>query len=124
MYWLPIALIAPIVWAIVNHIDKYLLELYFQSKNVGSLFIYSSLTGILLAGVALFFEPAVFVVSFGNIVVLLSIGILIGAAILAYLCALAKEEATLVAPIFQLIPFFGYVLAFFILGESLAMVQI
>ncbi len=40
-------------------------------------------------------------------------------AIVFYLYALNHEEASYVAPLFQLIPIFGFILGFFLLGETL-----
>jgi hypothetical protein len=49
MSWFLIALIGPILWAIVNHIDKFLLSDKFEGSNVGALMIFSTLQcGLLL----------------------------------------------------------------------------
>ena len=44
-------------------------------------------------------------------------------AMLFYLRALQSEEASVVAPFFQAVPLFGYALAYFVLGETLSVVQ-
>ena len=50
-------------------------------------------------------------------------GILYMGATLFYLRALQSEEASVVAPFFQAVPLFGYALAYFVLGETLSIVQ-
>ena len=45
-------------------------------------------------------------------------------AVLPYFYALQKDEASICVPLFQLIPVFSYVLAYFILGETLTNNQI
>jgi drug/metabolite transporter (DMT)-like permease len=45
-------------------------------------------------------------------------------AMLFYLHALQSDEASVVAPFFQAVPLFGYVLAYFVLGERLSILQI
>jgi hypothetical protein len=47
-------------------------------------------------------------------------GVLYMGAMLFYLRALQSEEASVVAPFFQAAPLFGYVLAYFVLGETLS----
>jgi drug/metabolite transporter (DMT)-like permease len=45
-------------------------------------------------------------------------------ATLFYLHALQSDEASVVAPFFQTVPLFGYLLAFFVLGERLSGLQV
>ena len=47
-------------------------------------------------------------------------GVLYMGAMLFYLRALQSDEASVVAPFFQTVPLFGYVLAYFVLGERLS----
>lgn len=117
-HWLSIALIAPFLWAIVNHADKYLLSKYFQNNGgVGPLMIFSTLFGTVVLPIALFIEPQIFNISLHDVFILIGAGILSAVAIAAYLFALEVEEASIVVPFWQTIPIFGYILGYFLFDE-------
>lgn len=119
-----IALVAPILWAATNHIDKYLINKYFRNGGVGSLIIFSSLIGIFVLPFILIIHPAVFSINPILALLIIANGSLYVLGLLPYLYALAEDEASIVVPLFQTIPVFSYVLAFFVLGERLASIQI
>lgn len=124
MSWFLIALIGPILWAIVNHIDKFLLSDKFEGSNVGALMIFSTLQCGLLLPILYFINNDIFNLSVGNIILLTVIGVLSVFAIMPYMYALDEEEASIVIPLFQLIPIWGYMFSYFILGETLTWMQI
>ncbi len=124
MSWFLIALIGPLLWSIVNHLDKFLLSKYFKGGGTGSLLIFSSLIGIFMLPIFYFINPNILNVSFYNILILLLINIPYVLYILFYLYALDKDEASIVVPLFQMIPVLGYFLGFLILGETLTFKQI
>lgn len=125
MSWFFIALIGPILWATVNHIDKYLLSDRFEGSNIGALMIFSSLQcGVLVLPILYLINQNVFDISLQNIIFLIVIGVLSIFAILPYMYALDEEEASVVIPLFQLIPIWGYFFSFVILGETLNWVQV
>lgn len=124
MHWLTIALVAPIAWAIVNHIDKYLLEKHFHNHGVGTLLLYSSLFGIVMLPIAALASPTSIDIPPMEAFLLIDIGIVTGIAIYLYLAALKDEEASLTIPIFQTIPIFGFIFGFFLLKETLSANQI
>jgi drug/metabolite transporter (DMT)-like permease len=124
MSWFLIALIGPILWAIVNHIDKFLLSDRFEGSNVGALMIFSTLQCGLLIPIFYFIDSNILNVNFGNIALLIFTGILSVFAIMPYMYALDEEEASIVIPLFQLIPIWGYIFAFFLLGETLTLIQL
>jgi len=124
MNWFMIALVAPILWAATNHIDKYLINKYFRNGGVGSLIIFSSLIGIFVLPFILIIHPAVFSINPILALLIIANGSLYVLGLLPYLYALAEDEASIVVPLFQTIPVFSYVLAFFVLGERLASIQI
>lgn len=119
MHWFLIALIGPILWSLVNHADKYLLSKYTKESEggVGSLMIFSTLFSIFLLPIVFLFDQTIFSVSSFNIAILLFVGVLNAVSILLYMYALEKDEASIVVPFFQLIPVFGYLLGYLILGE-------
>ena len=59
MNWIFYSLIPAFLWAIVNHIDKYLIDKYCKGLNVGSLVIFSSLIGLPVMLVMYFFNQDV-----------------------------------------------------------------
>jgi uncharacterized membrane protein len=123
--WFLIALIAPILWSIVNHIDKHILSKYQEGRGIGAILIFSSLSSIIvLPLVALFNFSKIFNISFNNVVWLLIVGFLGALAFYFYLKGMDIEEASIVIPLFQFDPIFGYILSYFILKESLSMSQI
>jgi drug/metabolite transporter (DMT)-like permease len=125
MTWFLIALIGPVLWAVVNHIDKYLLSSNrFEGSNIGALMIFSTLQcGVLILPILYLINHDVFNVSIQNIIFLIVIGVLSIFAILPYMYALDEEEASIVIPLFQLIPIWGYFFSFVLLGETLNWVQ-
>src|ERR1039458_2519080 len=123
--WFCISLIAPVLWTIVNHIDKYLLSKYFKGNGIGAIFLFSSLFSVFVLPGILIFEPSIVLcISVPDIVILLLVGVMSAVAFLLYLYALDIEEASVVIPLLQLIPVFAYFLSYLILGERLNKVQI
>lgn len=123
--WFLIALIAPILWSIVNHIDKNILSRYQEGRGVGAILIFSSLFSVvILPFIAYFYHSQIFGISFNNFFWLLIVGFFSALAFYFYLKAMDVEEASVVIPIFQLDPIFGYVLGYLILGELLSLSQI
>lgn len=119
MNWFLIALIPPAVWAITNHFDKYLLSKYFKGSGVGALMVFSSIIGILLLPVIYLLHPEV-IQSFNLSYLLIALnGFFYVLAVLPYFYALTKDETSVSAALFQMIPIFSYVLAYFVLGETL-----
>jgi drug/metabolite transporter (DMT)-like permease len=123
MTWFFIALIAPILWAFVNHIDKYLLSDRFKGSNIGALMIFSTLLCFVILPVLYFINTDIFSPSILNIIILIVVGVLTGLAMMPYMYALDKDETSIVVPLFQLIPIWGFFLSFVLLGETLTWIQ-
>jgi transporter family protein len=123
MNWLFLALIAPVLWAAVNHIDKYLLSHHFKGRSIGSLMVFSTLIGVLVLPVAYVIQPTIWNISAVQIAILVAVGILSAVAVWLYLIALEDDEASIVVPLFQTIPLFGAMFAFLFLGETLTRMQ-
>jgi uncharacterized membrane protein len=119
MSWLVFALCGPVLWAISVHLDKYLVERYFKDADVIVLLIFTALMGLVLMPIIAFFDPAVFRGGAISIALMTLSGLLYMTGITFYLRALQGHEASMVAPFFQSSPMFGYVLAYFVLGETL-----
>lgn len=130
MEWFFLALLAPIVWALGNHIDAFLVRSFIRdghdedSHSVGSLIIVSCLVGLLLLPICAIIEPDVFSVAWNSRFTLMVVGILEGLSILAYLYVIAREDIASVAAWFNLVPVFNLLLGYFLLGETMAASQI
>jgi drug/metabolite transporter (DMT)-like permease len=123
--WFLIALIAPVLWSIVNHIDKYLLSRHFKGAGLGAIFIFSAFFSLFVSLFVWFFEHVeILNISIWGAISLLLIGMINGLAFYFYLKALNSEESSVVIPLFQMIPIFGYFLAYPILGEVLNSQQV
>src|ERR1700728_1739540 len=124
MSWLLFAFSGPVLWDISTHLDKYLVEQYFKHSDVVLLLLFTAFVGVVFLPVIAFFEATVTVLPAGGAALVILSGVLYMGAQLFYLRALQSEEASVVAPFFQTSPLFGYVLAYFVLGETLSLLQL
>jgi uncharacterized membrane protein len=124
MNWFFIALLAPALWSITNHIDKFLITKYFKNTGLGAFFVFSALIGILVLPFVLLFHHNVLTIGISNATIIVLSGILYIVCLIPYAYALQKDEASIVVPLFQVIPIFGFVLAYFGLGEKLTTQQV
>lgn len=122
--WFLIALIAPFLWALVNHADKYLLSKYFKADGVGPLMIFSTFFGLIVLPFAAWMDPQVLALPFKDVGILVVAGLCSALFILLYLHALQDDETSVVVPFWQTIPIFGYILGFFIFKETLSTQQL
>ncbi len=122
--WFLIALIGPFLYALTNHIDKILLEKYFKESGVGTLILFSSLLSIIVLPIFYFIDPTVLNVDGNNILILSIVGILNVLVLWCYLIALKEEEASIAVVFYQLVPVFGGILGYFVLGEILTQLQL
>ena len=123
MTWFIVALIAPFIWSIINHTDKYLISKYFKDGGVGALMIFVGVIAVPLGLAILYLYPNVLDIPSSDIFILILSGMLYNLAVLFFLFALEEEDASLVIPFWQLSPVFVYILGIFILGEQLTPIQ-
>lgn len=124
MSWFFIALLAPLLWAFTNHIDKLLLQKYFSDNGVGTLMIFSSIVGIVMLPVFFFVNPDIFDIGLQNALILLIGGVIAASVLWLYFEALKDEEASIVVVFYQLIPVFAYLFGYIILGEVLTQLEL
>src|SRR3989338_5645286 len=123
--WFLLALIAPILWSIVNHIDKYMLSKYLKDRGIGALLIFSAFASVaIIPFILYFYSGPIFDISTKDLWTLIFVGFLSVGAFYFYLKGMDEEEASIVIPLFQLVPVFGYFLGYLVLGESLNLTQI
>jgi uncharacterized membrane protein len=123
MSWLFFAFSGPVLWAISVHLDKYLVERFFKQSPVAVLLVFTAFVGVLMLPFILYFDPDVIHLDAGSAILIMASGVLYMGGMLFYLRALQSEEASVVAPFFQASPLFGYLLAYFVLGERLSPTQ-
>lgn len=129
MHWYIYAIAGPFVWALVNQIDKYLVERFYskQEKNItiqnqpGSLVLFSSLFGGVVALLIGILVPGVFNVPLKAIFLLILAGFCTVAWIMCYLYALQEDEVSTIAPLFLIQIAFAYILGVGIFNETLGM---
>jgi len=124
MNWFLIALIGPLLYAVTNHIDKILLEKYFKKGGVSTIILISSLVSIFALPFFYWADPTVLTVSSIHILILSIVGALNILVLWFFLLALEHEEASVAVVFYQLVPVFGYILGYFVLGEVLTKMQL
>lgn len=117
--WLLLAFIPPVLLALVNHLDKYLITRFVKGGSIGSLILFSSLMGIPTLLLIALFNPLVFSVHPINALLLTVNGCVFLLSILPYLYALELDEASIVSPLSQMTTVISYILGFIFLKESL-----
>ena len=122
--WLLLAFSGPVCWAVSTHIDKYLVDRYFQDSDTAVLMLFTALVGMALLPFIWWFEPAILAPTPLAIVVMTVSGILYMGAMLFYLRAIQSEEASVVAPLFQASTLFTFLLGYLFLRERLSLLQL
>jgi len=121
--WLLFAFSGPVLWAASTHIDKYLVDKYFQNASTAVLMVFTAIINFLVLPVIWYFTPGIFALPFLAISVMLFSGMLFMAAMLFYLQAIQTEEVSVVVPLFQGSVLWSVLLAYLLLGETLTPLQ-
>jgi len=123
--WFILALAAPLLWAAGNFIDKGLIhKLRHTEGPVGVLILYSSLfSAMVLVVIACLNPSSLLSLPASNMLVMVIAGIVDITAIYLYLLALEREETSVVMPLYQVIPVFGLLLGYVLLGETISSAQ-
>ena len=120
MYLILLAAVAPLIWAIVNHIDHYAVEKYMQGRDPGALILFTGLAAYIM-GAALYFSGRVHLLPLHTSILMIGGGAMLIFSYIPYLYAMAKDEASNVAPLFQLITPISYIFALVFLGEHVGL---
>jgi uncharacterized membrane protein len=124
MRWLLFAILGPLSWALSTHIDKYLVDKYFRDSDTAVLMVFTAVAGLLALPIIWYFVPDVLALPLPAMVVMTISGVLYMAAMLFYLRAIQSDEASAVAPFFQLSTIFTLLLAYLFLNENLGFSQL
>ncbi|MFH1294461.1 MAG: DMT family transporter [Candidatus Aenigmatarchaeota archaeon] len=114
MIWAMLSVLAALMWAVVNTVDKYLLTKYLKNPVIPTLFF-----GVisLFSAVAVYIIQGVQSLPAEGIVLALIAGMCHIAAMFLYLKAVKVEEISRIVPLFHLESLFIAVLAAVFLGE-------
>lgn len=123
MTWFLFTIISPVLNALVNYIDKYLIEKVVAGRGIGSLIIFSALMGLPVALLILLFGPNVFSIHPKNALLIMLNGLFYVAWVLPYLYALQKDDASVVMPLFQISSVLAFIFGYVFLGETLDLRQ-
>lgn len=124
MTWLIAGIIPPILWGVVNHMDKYLLSKSKHHSSVNVLMVYSTMFSLVVIPVLLLFSYSGLFANTEQILIQVFGGILLTLSIYFYLLALNNDEASVVIPFALLVPVFGYLFSYLLLGEVLSSKQL
>ena len=116
-----LAIVAATFYALTNHIDKYLISKAVKNADHRSLLVVSTLiAGAVMSTIYLFICR--FQISFDlrAFLILLTNAIIVTVAYILYFRALSREDTTIVAIMFQLIPVFILVADIFARSRHLA----
>lgn len=123
MTWFFLALIAPFLYALTNHIDKVLISKYFKESGVGALILFSSLLSVIAMPFLFWADPTVFSLEPFSIAILAIGGVLNILVLWCYFVALSDDEASVTIIFYQLVPVFALILGYFVLGETITEIQ-
>jgi len=117
-------MVGPLLYAVTNHIDKAMLENYFQDDGVVTLILFSSLLSAAGLPILYMIDPTAIEMGLSSIAQMFLVGALNILVLWAYLMALKDDEATLVIIYYSLVPVFGGIFGYIFLGENLEITQI
>ncbi len=118
MNWLFFALSSQFLYAVVNHLDKYLLGKFFKG-GVGAMMIFTSMVNAIFLPIILLFNPQILSTPLNQALLVTSIGAFYVIGALLYLYALRIEETTKISVLWQLSAPTTYFLGVIFLGEIL-----
>ncbi len=120
MNWYVLAFLAPLFWSLANYVDKFVISKYLKGQSgVGSLVIFTGLTGFVVSFGIILLGHNPFLVSGVQILLIMSAGGILVYSFVPYLKALQFEDSSVVVPLYQLIPVISYFLALIFLEETL-----
>jgi drug/metabolite transporter (DMT)-like permease len=127
MHWIFFAIAGPFFWALVNQIDKYLIETFYskseehEGEEPGSLVLFSSLFGFIVSGIILIIHPSVFSIPLLDAGLLILAGLFSIIWIIFYLYALREDEVSAIIPWFLTETVFAYLLGLLLLDEHFSL---
>ncbi len=126
MSWFLVAMSAHIIWAAVNLADQYLVKKFKAGESSNeALLMFTGPCLFIVGGIIVAIQAVnIATLSGSSLLLLVASGALQVVAIWFYLNALLHAEASSVTAWFLLMPVFGYIGGFLILGEVLTLLQV
>lgn len=120
------AMIAATLYAATNHIDKYLISKGVKNADFRSLLVVSTvIAGAVMSIIYLFVCGFSITFEWKSFLILLANSVIVSVAYILYFKALAREDTTIVAIMFQLIPVFMLFLSpLFLSNQSISPLQL
>ncbi len=124
-WWLALAGLPSLLYAVCNHIDKHLLEDHFEGDlGVLTLLFVSALVSVIALPFLWFFSPtSVIPEELFHIGIFALVGLLHVALLWFYLTALNEEETTTIVVFYSVLPVLGLLTSNIFLGETLLPMQ-
>jgi hypothetical protein len=95
----------PDIWALLNHLDKYLLGRFFKEDAAGPvLVVFTGFAGIIVAIAILLLGFPVFTLAPRQAFSVMVAGALLVASYIPHMIATQRQEASIVASLYRLIP--------------------
>ncbi len=129
MKWFIFALIPPFIWSFSNHFDKYLIGRFIKKDKekrgtIWSLLILSGLMDMIACFFIGLFAPNLIVIQPIHALTIAFSGAILLASYAPYMYALETDETSVITPLWQMVPIFGFILSFIFLKETLSAGQI
>lgn len=122
MTWIIAGLLAPLFWAITNLLDQIVIRKYYPNRPVFLMAI-NCLIQLVPFLIFVLYKPEVFNVPVTIILILMTTAIINAGSFIAYYKALERDEASNAVPLFQLQPIIVFTGAYFLLGETITLLQ-
>ncbi|MDD3159747.1 MAG: EamA family transporter [Candidatus ainarchaeum sp.] len=123
MEWLILTLIATILFAITNYIDKYLVKKHFNNNIIG-LIIISCFISILIIPIFYILKPQVIFINPLTAIILILNGAMFLLYLFPYFKSLDLADTNTVICLFQMIPIIGLILGWIFLKETITYNQL
>ncbi|HWA32129.1 MAG TPA: EamA family transporter [Candidatus Paceibacterota bacterium] len=121
--WFWIALSAPALWAVTNHIDGFVISRYSAGKRVASLLVFTGLVSGLAAVLISIFAKVETIALWQELLGIFA-GCLFVGGYIPYMQALKEDEVSIAAPLWQMVVPLSYILGAIFLKEHLSGHQI
>jgi len=122
--WLWWSFSAAFLFAVVTHIDKYLLGKFFKGGTTRSILIFSALAGIPVSLVIGLVNPGVFGIDFLKAILIIFNGMVYLLSLWPYFEALNRDEASRVSPLFEMVGVISLISGGLFLHESINFKQL
>ncbi len=121
--WFFLALVPPLVWSFVNHLDKFIIARYFRRSGAGGIMIFTALAELLVGILIAVFNRSLLAISPAHAALIVTSGAVYIVSLIPYVYAMQRDEASIVTALYQSIPLFTVILAYLALGETISLTQ-